>query len=289
MNPSVIIPTHERPEMISNLVNDLTNNWNISSVIVIDTSNSTNSILKQQSTSKVKYVYLDSNEGISHSRNLWLSLIDSEYVIFMDDDFRLNESSNIPLFQDEFQDSEYDILGWAFNNIGTKNFDFHWEYLFSWTTLLHFVWLPIYWTSNRFHVIHNYFISKTQTILDLCWWDEELRFAREHDDFFLRSKDKDLAIGYNPSFSINHHHSIKHYESYDQKQSIAHFCWKWSIESKLEIRYLLDEWGKPYLSIVRFMWDKDLTLSDHEVNIIYEKYWLDKRMIQYRYIHFPSS
>lgn len=287
-NLSIIIPSHEREKSIISLVDSLLSLPENFKVIVVDTSLKVNELLKHREGADFHYKYLSENKWISHSRNLWLSEVDTDFSLFMDDDFQLSPKTNLSGFLQTFKESGLDVLGWSFNNIGTENFDFHWIYDFKDNTLFHYVWLKNHVNEKdfeEFHIIHNYFITQTQTILDLWGWDSELKFAREHDDFFLSARNKGLHVGYTPEFWINHHHGVKHYELYDSKSSIEHFCNKWGIASKVEVRLIHKANQEPYLSITRFMGYKTMELQEEELGEIYSKYWFHQWEVPYVYSH----
>jgi len=281
-----VIPTHERADQIVWLISSLVVLPFSKEIIVVDSSRKVNNILKL--TNGLHYFHLDSNPGISASRNLWLSHVDTENCIFMDDDFQLGSKTRLSEFISNFESISQDwldLLGWWVKNIWTENFDFHGTYSFYKGILFHFIGnRNMQW---RLEVIHNYFIAKTQKVLDISWWDEQLKFAREHDDFFLRARNAWVYVDYNPDYEINHIHWKKYYEEHEQNnkgQSVAVFCKKWEIDSKIEVRKISNPEGD-YLSIVRFMWSNEKLLSDDELRFIYSQLWLNLNQIPFRYSH----
>ncbi len=285
-NLSVVIPTYERPKEIMSLINSLNIDYPDLNLIVIDTSKEINRILKKESNKiNLEYIHM-LNNGISCSRNIWLEKVNTDLVLFMDDDFKINkEKTKLLSFMEKFQGLNLDILWGEVNNIWSEKYDFHWKYEFLGDTLIHFVWLENKKLYNVwiYDTIFNYFVWKTKKIIENWWWDEELKFAREHDDFFLNIKNKWLCVWYDDTFWINHNDIlIKHYNVQDNTSSIKHFCEKWDITSKIEVRIYKEEW-KTRLSIYRFMWKKEMQLTDNEKEFILEKLWLEEKEVKIDY------
>ena len=265
-NTSVVIPTFEREKEIVWLVESL-NLYNPDlKIIVVDTSNNINWVLnKLWRKINMRYAHM-LNKGISFSRNTWLEYVNTDFTLCMDDDFIISKKTKLASFIKKFKDSNLDILWWEVNNVWSEKYDFHWKYFFLWITLIHFIWLwaNIDWNMLKCDVMPNYFLSKTSSILEIWWWDELLRFAREHDDFFLNAKNNNLTVWYDPSFWVDHNDTlVKHYNIQDNTSSIKHFCDKWDVNSKIEVRLYSENWKKR-LSIYRFMWKKRLELSKDE-------------------------
>lgn len=286
MNLSVVIPTHERQNEILRLTSNLLVQTFSLKVIIIDTSKKVNRVLSTTKSSNLKYVYLPDNFWISYSRNLWLNEVDDDFVLFMDDDFVLNSKSRLFEFKNELQEQDYHILWWEVNNIDAENYDFHWKYKMKNQTLYHYIWLPN--NNGGYDVIFNYFIGKTQKIINIWWRDNNLKFAREHDDFFINWMQTWLKVWYDRNFWIDHIHSWKKYyeehELNNKWESIKYFCQKWWISSKVEVR-LIWAWTNKYLSIYRFMWDKYIDINENELSEIYKEYWLEYLSIPFIYKH----
>lgn len=86
---SVVIPTHNRSELIKNAVNSVLNQTykNIELIIVDDAStDKTEEIVKSLDQSKIKYIKNEEAKGGNYARNLGISSSKGKYVAFLDDD-----------------------------------------------------------------------------------------------------------------------------------------------------------------------------------------------------------
>lgn len=286
---SIIIPTHNRERYINNLFNSIKTTYPEIPIIIIDTSNRQNNELINSNYWWLKYIHLKTNNWISYSRNYWLRNVGTNYVLFMDDDFSLSPKTNLAWFVQKIKNENYDILWGEVSNIWWENYEYQWIYNISNNTLFHFIWLKNDKWVDTYDIIFNYFIAQTSKINEIWGWDENLRFAREHDDFFLTCKKNNFIISYDSNFWINHICNTKkyyeNYEIFEKNSSINYFRMKYSINSKIEIRYIRKNWSAPYLSIYRFMWNQYLQLKIEDIKLIYKKMWLDRNAVPYKYKH----
>lgn len=84
---SIVIPTHDRPSKLRNLLSSIRENWSdeIASVIVVDDSEVKPDLSEFQDL-KLLHVKLDSRVFISRAKNIGWRRARTEYVYFIDDD-----------------------------------------------------------------------------------------------------------------------------------------------------------------------------------------------------------
>lgn len=85
---SVVIPTHNRPELLSRAIDSVLNQTHsVDEVIVVDDTNSigTQDLVSSYNEPRIKF-YANPNNGASSSRNLGAELATSDFIAFLDDD-----------------------------------------------------------------------------------------------------------------------------------------------------------------------------------------------------------
>jgi len=75
-----------------------------------------------------------------------------------------------------------------------------------------------------------------------------LKYAREHDDFFLTLKKKKIHVWYDASVGVEHMNYPKHHGGNKSLPCINHFLSKRDIQNKVEIRLIQKPTGEQYIS-----------------------------------------
>ena len=217
----------------------------------------------------IEYLSLPSDSWISNQRNAALSKINTRRLVLLDDDFIFVESTKLENFYEYLTSWEFDIIWWCVNNVNTENFFFHWDYEIIWDTLYHRV-APNIW--NKFDVIFNFFLWDTDKIKNMWGWDPELKYAKEHDDFFLTAKKYWLKVWYTWEVTIDHNHTTKHHGWEKWKTSTNVFLKKRWIKNKVEVRLILNKWN-PYISYHNVV-EPNYDIQESVKDKIYSLYWV---------------
>lgn len=93
---SVIIPTHNRPELLPRAVESAQLAGSDLEVIIVDDASTDQTASVCQSLKGIKYVRVDRNQGVAGARNVGLLHSEGEFVTFLDDDdLRLPDSIDL--------------------------------------------------------------------------------------------------------------------------------------------------------------------------------------------------
>lgn len=187
---AILITTFERPELLKKAVESILENWCENFVILIgDQSKEENALMKRwaiELPKKLYYFRLPFNSGLSFGRNYLVrgaSILDCQYCIITADSIcfdkvmaRMNEV--LPLFDTE------PYLG----RIGFRlNGRINWE---GWLSLREGESFELELIDTKKPGIYecncmkNFFIAKTESLLDVPW-DDNLKMA-EHEDWQFR-------------------------------------------------------------------------------------------------------
>jgi GT2 family glycosyltransferase len=98
MSTTLVIPTHDRPYKLRNLLTSIRQNWNseIASIIVIDDSEIKPDLVEYGDL-KLQHVKVNSRIFISRAKNIGWRRARTEYVYFIDDDNIISELSLTPI------------------------------------------------------------------------------------------------------------------------------------------------------------------------------------------------
>jgi len=83
---SVIIPTHERPQLLVRAVESARAAGTNVEVIVVDDASSDETAEVCRSLKDIHYVRVDRNQGVAGARNIGILVSTGEYIAFLDDD-----------------------------------------------------------------------------------------------------------------------------------------------------------------------------------------------------------
>lgn len=92
---SVIMPTFNRGYIIENAIQSvLSQTYRNFELIIVDdgSSDNTEEIISNFADSRIKYRKFETNCGVSHARNVGLSIAEGEYISFLDSDNKWHES-----------------------------------------------------------------------------------------------------------------------------------------------------------------------------------------------------
>lgn len=226
-----IIKTCYRPKLAERLFLSIRKYYpNIKVIICDDGQPKMNQELFDNNT---KYIDTYVDVGLSKGRNILVENVQTEYLLLLDDDFVFYEETNIELLFNQFLKHQYDILSAqmldfydyeSFKNMSYKIREFK--------GIISKEENNLYVTNNKLNSYNcydftiNFFICKTQLLLENKW-DDELKLL-EHLEFFYRLKNK------NPNIRIQNCNQVKIYHIRDHKYSQLYN----------KIRYDLDDYSK---------------------------------------------
>jgi GT2 family glycosyltransferase len=155
----------------------------------------------------IEWFALPHDSGLSKGRNELLKRVKTKYFVLLDDDFVFTSQTEIKYFVSIMEHTNLDICGGeVFNYKENKmlsyfaNFDVRKDGT-------HLVQVPTTHkpeSNVRFcELILNFFIARTDTVLQMGGWDPDLKVA-EHTDFFFRCKKAGIHVGYTPTVIVNH-------------------------------------------------------------------------------------
>jgi len=195
--------------------------------------------LQKYPRADVDYIAVEAGSGISKSRNAALERVRTPYMLLVDDDHVRLDSSKIENLLEYMGTHGFDLVAGNQVEKYDEPFDFHGSYQVQGSLLLHFVGASTGEAvgAPRFHVTPNFFVARTEVIQGVAW-DEKLRFAKEHDDFFLTAKLHDLKVGYCPGVEVLNASKAKSHGGDRALACEEYFFRKWGVEDKVEIRWI---------------------------------------------------
>jgi len=204
-NITLCIKTFERFEIVVRLVDSIKKFYNDDYLILIADDSKVNHEDFFKKYNNLKYYHLPYDVGISAGRNFLVKKVKTDYFITLDDDFIFDENTNIEQMKKLLIEYNLDILGGRYKNtykldsIGrTFLFKHYMLYLY-----------PLKNIENEVVIcdfIPQFFIAKVNKIKENNLWDEELKSAGEHVDFFIRAKQNNLKVGYSHDIYVIHDH-----------------------------------------------------------------------------------
>lgn len=86
---SIIVPTYNRATMIERAVNSiLKQNYSSYEVIIVDdgSTDETASVIAGIPDNRIRYIFLEENQGVAHARNVGIKKARYDYIAFLDSD-----------------------------------------------------------------------------------------------------------------------------------------------------------------------------------------------------------
>lgn len=233
---SVLIKTFERPRSLKALLRSLQHHCPQCPVLVADDGRDN---LEQQlrlefPRLRLSYFHLPFDTGLSAGRNYLVQRTTTPYFVLCDDDFVFDKRADIERAVECLQSGALDIVGGDFYNyIKIMNVETFLRHAKRPANMFQFI-------TNRFKIsryignfqidgthcvlsvsqkappsspwpcdlVNNFFVARTAAISELGGWDPELKLG-EHEDFFLKAKQRGLKVVYLPGFGTRHYPVIK--------------------------------------------------------------------------------
>ncbi|KAJ3099280.1 hypothetical protein HDU97_003298 [Phlyctochytrium planicorne] len=203
------------------------------------------------------YLPLKYDVGLSAGRNRMVERVQTEYVLTLDDDFKLDEDSAIEELIHALETPDGD--GKTFDIAAAKNPDDEDRFELDFCGLMKI-------TPNRilslgpgsygkhgscYHVdfVPNIFVARTSLLRERLRWDELLKLG-EHEDFFLRAKKLGVRTLTCPGVSF-HHEQVQHWlmkTEYDRMRNRVYDFWRLSLRKHNLVR--LVSFGRTMMDII---------------------------------------
>ena len=228
---TAIVATYDRHEALKNLITSFSKNNDLK-FIVVDSS----PVEPKLDYKNVELIHVLSDTWISKQRNIALENVKTQLFLLLDDDYVCIDNTNLEKMLNYINSDKVDIIWWKLENKWSESYLFHGAYEFIDGTLYHRV--DIKNSAWLYDVTFNFFLAKADQIKWIWWWDNELKYAREHDDFFLNAMKNNLRVWYDESIMVDHYHYTKHHWWTLWISSVKHFIKKWNIKNKVEVRYI---------------------------------------------------
>jgi len=226
---TAIVKTFERPGSLGRLIDSLRAFFPNLKILVADDSS------KPYPRNDVEYHILPYDVGVSTGRNYLLKKVQTKYAALFDDDHVCTKHTRIDRMVEIMERNPLDLVAGDFINYGRHRSCYHGLLQIDGSACHVFI------GKNRgqingfplFDITNNFFVARTEKLREVLW-DEEIKFAREHADFFLRCRNK-LNITYSPNFSVNHFPGEKRYMGERGQQCIERFNSKWGVKARIVI------------------------------------------------------
>lgn len=164
------------------------------------------------------------DSGLSAGRNKMVEHTQTEFVVLLDDDFVFTADTKIEkLLRVAEQDPNLGVVGGCLVNEVGRSINFEGELRKEDRDIRY------YKKGGKYEIIDDIQYKYTETVLNFGIfrkqmlvenpWDNELKIAGEHTDFFLRLKDTRWKVAYCPEVVAQHIQHIKpEYKSYRSRQ-----------------------------------------------------------------------
>jgi len=198
-NISVIIKTFERPQCVKLLYNSIRKFYPEVPIFIADDSKEP---LKELGNATI--LQLPYSSGLSYGRNCLLKEVSTKYILLADDDFVFTRNTDLTIPYNILESTDIDVVGIDLLDYGWMTRIYRGSYEIKNNSLIQYQNKPYGYHCDypMYHYVLNCFVAKSDVIKDVLW-DEELKLY-EHDDFFLRLKNKKVMISHTDRISIDH-------------------------------------------------------------------------------------
>lgn len=212
---TIIIKTVSRMEKVIELVDSIRSRYPTVKILVGDDGPEA---MRLQGGDKrgFEYVPFEYDVGLSEGRNRLVGLARTPYVQFLDDDFVFGPASDLGQLLHGL--GKFDIVGGR--NEGDE-VDYSGNFRVVWGNvngerkrklLINPVVKNKVFGPVAVDVVPNLFMARTELFTDLSW-DPTLKIG-EHEDFFLRARQKGVTVAIHPQVSFVHHQAVAPSPSY---------------------------------------------------------------------------
>jgi GT2 family glycosyltransferase len=221
---SIVVKTFEREECLVALLESVRALGLTLPVLVADDSKKPQGeqIRQRFSDLNLDYQDLPFDMGLSAGRNHLLDRVKTEFFLLLDDDYVLDERTDLAAAIRMLEDKDLDILGGA--TYDYKSIRYPWDrtirsvqVALTGGTLFNYLGtieregdsitisyitrsVPDYLEAD---IVPNFFVARTAAVRDQNRWDDNLKF-NEHTEFFMRAKDNGLRVASSRIFGARH-------------------------------------------------------------------------------------
>lgn len=198
-----------RPRSIQKLLTSIKEQWPGLAIVVVDDSKQPT--VPPAMLDGVKYVRLPFDTGLGAGRNAMIDAVETEYTLYLDDDFVFIAATRPDIFQRILDEDHCDLIGGQYKEKGRFRL-YHGLFEQQGETLIYRRAtrgeFQIDYHGHKFHGYHvdvcnNFFLGRTE-LLQKIRWDDELKI-NTHTEFFLRAS-KAARIAYCPDVHVYHSH-----------------------------------------------------------------------------------
>lgn len=268
---TAIVATYEREQHLGELIDSFRSAYNGLKFVVADNS------VNKYPRNDVTYVPLEAGSGISISRNKALEKVQTPYTLLVDDDHVCISETKLESLLSYLIKNKLDIVAGDQREAHSEPFEFHGQYQFDRDRLLHYVAIPRAdhgsWT--QFDTTPNFFVARTDKLKKLMW-TPELRFAKEHDDFFLRAMKDALKVSFLSDVAVLNNSVARHHGGNRGEASEELFRATWNISDKIEIRWIRTPYPRLSFYSTRYKALIEPTKDDFEKAVrVFSKWYKD--------------
>jgi GT2 family glycosyltransferase len=202
---TAVIKTFQRPQALDRLIRSIRRYYPQLAIAVADDG------LVPSPRDDVDYLRLAEDVGLSAGRNALLRHIRTPYFLLLDDDLEVTRQTRIESLLGLVAGGVTDVAGGDYYRckrrllfIRKRWQPFHGNFRFQDDDL---------WLVREFHaehadhrmcdVVHNFLVARTDDVLALGGWDEELKL-NEHVEFFVRLHRRGQRVAYCPDVIARH-------------------------------------------------------------------------------------
>ncbi len=252
---TLVIKTFERPTALGRLIESVRRFYPSMPVLVVDDSAQP---LHPLPAGVTRYSHLPFNSGASFGRNFGLRQVETEYVLFADDDLVFGPKTDLCKMLRVLRKTAFDVVSCVWLELdpltgaetGVKWFE-------GTTDVVDKVYIHRYGATRGYidgfavyDVVHDFFMADRER-LGRDPWDPRLKIGPEHPDFFLTLKQRGLLCTRLRSACVYHYpERPAHYMRFrdNTRPYFSIFRSKYGIEREL---FVTEKFGKTDLFIHR--------------------------------------
>lgn len=177
---TICIKVFERQNSCNRLIKQLREHGANMRIIVADDSEKPLDIQGADSVLRLPF-----DSGLSYGRNRMVESVDTKYFILLDDDNTIYKKTRFDLMYETITNTDFNIVG------GMMRITPYYGVMYideNNTLITHqLAWRGIEQGQYVRDYCDNFFMAETEVILNNLW-DERIKIAWEHEDFFLQGK-----------------------------------------------------------------------------------------------------
>lgn len=252
MNLTALIITFLRPEYTKTCVRSLRAMYPAIKIIVAENGKFDDDMRLFCDQNDTEYHQMPFDSGVCYARNRLVELAKTDYVLVGDDDFYYTANAQVERMLKFMESSDFDVIGGRVeeNNI-LRNYQgfidlnkgfFHYhkldvenvQYEFEKKSGLRF---------TPADITFNFFVARRETLLKVQW-DEKIKVAYEHSDWFIMLKRAGGKVAFSPDPVVIHKPNIGFSPSKEYMAFRNRKCDKERFFEKHKLTYVIDMSGK---------------------------------------------